>query len=74
MRRSFVFFAIIVFFIGVSTAVAERKEPYNPTVEELKFLPPYCAVKYNAKGNYDHPVVEKWRKIIGRDFIHMHHY
>jgi len=54
--------------------------------EEVMFLPPYCKARYvpsYAKriGAQTYAVakkwgvdVKKWRKIIGRDFIHIHHY
>ena len=56
------------------------------TEAEVMFLPPYCKARYapayaERTGAQENAVarkwgisIKKWRKIIGRDFMHIHHY
>ena len=43
---------------------------YN-TEEEFEALPEYCKARFYPDNS---SIAKKWKKIIGQDFIHFHHY
>ena len=40
---------------------------------EISMLPEYCKARLSAYGK-DKRLYNKWKKIIGKDFIHFHHH
>lgn len=53
-------------------AQAHAVEPHAPSEAEFNSLPPYCAAKLKSRiGSADYA---SWEKILGKDFVHTHHY
>lgn len=63
LKKSF-FFIFIIQVLLISTARSE----VDPDIE---LLPVYCKVR---KAGNTHPEYKKWAKVMGNDFIHIHHY
>lgn len=59
-------------FIGLMATQTLAKEPWQPTDAEMASLPPFCKVKMTTgQGS---PEYRTWEGILGRDFVHTHHY
>jgi len=69
------FFLTVALASLVPVPVAAQQ---NWDMRELRLLPPYC--KYTqyfrdrAPGGNDPAEIERWTTLMGRTFIHMHHY
>lgn len=44
---------------------------YPQTSEDYALLPPYCKARFSGDNS---PLYIKWKKRLGHDFIHTHHY
>ncbi|HHJ40428.1 MAG: hypothetical protein AXA67_07965 [Methylothermaceae bacteria B42] len=73
-----ILYIIIIFMISIPNSYAVGE--FKPTEQELRLLPPYCkpkAINLNSNtGPYQRyrPLIKKWRKILGPDYAHLHHY
>ncbi|WP_300463371.1 hypothetical protein [Desulfobacula sp.] len=66
-------YVALFFLLNIPILSAEQKQSYATTKEELKYLPEFCVARQNIKHS-NHPIVKKWRKRFGPDFIHLLHY
>jgi len=68
--RSFV--SVLSVCAALHPGVAGALEQYFPTPSELVLLPAYCKAKLD-KQEYAR-TGKQWEKVLGPEFIHMHHY
>lgn len=74
--------AVASMFAAVLGFGSPSQELNGPSLSELAVLPPYCrAQPYIYVQDQDAPQLhvteterQRWRNIIGEDFIHLHHY
>ena len=71
-RPAFFLSCMLILLPGVAGAIGA----FNPSANELAFLPPYCAPKAKTNGNdINDPQVAKWSAVLGRkNYLHVHHY
>ena len=65
--------AILVVFLfpTISHAIGN----FHPSEKDLKLLPSYCKPRaYNWGNDKKDPRTQKWYRIFGGNYIHMHHY
>lgn len=58
--------------MGMLSAHANAVEPWEPTDSEMASLPPYCKIK--MKSSPSSPEYKAWQSMLGKDFLHTHHY
>lgn len=74
MKGCRVFICVLLMAFGLTTNVAQAAvEPWEPSVAELRLLPPYCKVKMGKRKTKAE--ITHWTQLLGEDvYIHIHHY
>ncbi len=49
-------------------------EQWRPTPQELRLLPRFCQDRFRYGSSLQHPVIARWYRVFGKDFVHIHHY
>lgn len=73
IKKIFILLLCLSLFLP-SISLSERKFPYEPTMEELRYLPEFCTVRIMHRMDRKYADVRKWQKIMGNDWLYMHHY
>ena len=79
MLNNFYIKASIVFFLWLASFSVLGAEPNYEYFKaygspaEISTLPEYCRGRLSSRGT-DKRLYNKWKKIVGGDFIHFHHH
>ncbi|HFB98035.1 MAG TPA: glycosyltransferase, partial [Bryobacterales bacterium] len=59
---------------ALHTVQARTVGQWMPTAAELRTLPGYCQDRFRYGPSRKHPVIARWYRTFGDDFIHIHHF